>query len=177
MKEKPFLSFETERLLLQPTSKSDAAFVFELLNTPKWIEHIGDRKVHSIANAEAYIATRMTPQLEKLGYGNYTVIRKSDSTKMGTCGLYDREGLEGIDIGFAFLPAYEKMGYAFEAASKIRDVAFQEFNISQISAITIKANKSSQRLLEKLGLQFIKYIKLPNDDEELMYYQLKNETP
>ncbi len=177
MQKKSFLSFETERLWLQPTSKADALFVFELLNTPKWIQHIGDRKVYSVTDAEAYIATRMIPQLEKLGYGNYTVIRKTDRAKMGTCGLYDREELEGIDIGFAFLPAYEKMGYAFEAASKIRDVAFREFKIPQINAITIKENISSQKLLEKLGLRFVKNIRLPNDNEELMYYELKNETP
>ena len=94
---------------------------------------------------------------------------------MGTCGLYDREGLEGIDIGFAFLPPYEKMGYGFESAQKLKEVAASKFGVTKISGITAKENIPSQKLLEKLGLQFIKLIKLPDDEEELMYYEWQME--
>jgi ribosomal-protein-alanine N-acetyltransferase len=84
--------------------------------------------------------------------------------------LYDREGLEGIDIGFALLPAYENMGFGFESAEKLKDVGIKEFNIKLISAITTKENTSSQKLIEKLGLKFIKTVKIPNDKEELLLY-------
>ena len=124
----------------------------------------------SVEEAKAYIKDRMTPQLEKLGYGNYTLIRKLDNTKIGTYGLYDREGLEGIDIGFALLPAYENMGFGFESASKLKDVGINVFNIKLISAITTKENIASQKLIEKLGLKFIKIVKIPNDEEELLLY-------
>ncbi|WP_348772853.1 GNAT family N-acetyltransferase [Aquimarina sp. MMG016] len=126
---KEYQSFETERLLLKPTSEEDASFIVELFNTPKWIKNIGDRDVKSIDDAIEYIKSKMTPQLKKLGYSNYTVIRKSDGVKLGTCGLYDRDGLDGIDIGFAFLPQYEKKGYAFESASKILEVGINIFRI------------------------------------------------
>jgi len=46
-------TFETERLNLIPTTESDAAFMLELLNSPKWIQNIGDRKVHSLEDAKA----------------------------------------------------------------------------------------------------------------------------
>ena len=170
-----YKSYETERLYLIPTVEADAAFVLALLNSPKWKANIGDRNVNNLAEAEEYIKERMLPQLNRLGFGNYTVVRKSDGAKMGTCGLYDREGLEGVDIGFAFLPAYEKMGYAFEAASKIKDLAFFEFGLTMIKGITLPANKASQRLLEKLDLVFIKMIRVENDDEELMLYQLEKD--
>ncbi|RZL40346.1 MAG: N-acetyltransferase, partial [Pedobacter sp.] len=39
------------------------------------------------------------------------------------------------------------------------------------SAITSKDNFSSQKLIERLGLTFRKYINMPNSDEELMYYE------
>lgn len=115
----------------------------------------------------------MQPQLERLGYSNYTLVRKIDNVKIGTCGLYDREGLEGIDIGFAFLPEYERKGFAFEAANKIKNVAFNEFGIKVISAITTKNNVSSQKLLEKLGLELTGTTKLPNDNEELLLYKIE----
>ena len=142
-----YKSFETERLLLKPMSKEDASFLLELQNFPKWIKYIADRNVYTIKEAETYIKHKMTPQLKKLGFSSYTVIRKTDNAKVGSCGLYDREALEGIDLGFAFLPLYEKMGYAFESANKLKDLAFNQFNLKHISAITTSENKDSQKLL------------------------------
>ncbi|AKD05242.1 GNAT family N-acetyltransferase [Pontibacter korlensis] len=168
----PYTSFETERLIIRPTSYEDAPFIYELLNTPQWLKYIGDRNVKSLKAAEEYISSRMLPQLERLGYGTYTVIRKADGTKLGTCGLYDREGLPGIDIGFAFLPQHEKHGYAFEATNKLKQAAFNHFGLRQLYAITTKDNKASQKLLEKLGLKYNGLITLPNANEELFFYHL-----
>jgi len=164
--------FKTERLLLKPTSEEDATFIFELLNTEKWLKYIGDRNIKTVESAKEYIKIKMLPQLKRLGYSNYTVIRKSDNIKIGTCGLYDREELEGIDIGFAFLPEYEKNGYAFESANKLIDLAFHEFGIDEIKAITIKDNISSQKLLVKLGLTLDGTTKLPKEDKELLLYKI-----
>ena len=166
-------SFETERLIIRPTNIEDAPFIFELLNSPKWLKNIGNRNIKTVDDAKAYIENKMVPQLEKLGYSNNTVIRKSDGVKLGTCGLYNREGLDGVDIGFAFLPQYEKMGYAFESTNKIKEVAKTEFGIEEISAITLPENIDSQKLLKKLGLTFQKLIRLPNDPEELMLFHIK----
>lgn len=171
MKNEP--TYETERLLLRPTTVEDAPFILELMNSPAWIANIGDRGVRTVEDAEQYIQTKMRPQLEHLGYSNNTVIRKSDGAKMGSCGVYDREGLEGVDIGFSFLPDYWGKGYAYEAAHKMKELAFGEFGLSVINGITIEANLPSRRLLEKLGLKLIKMIQLPNDPEELMFYQIK----
>lgn len=167
-----YKTFETERLVLKPTSEEDAAFIFELLNTPKWLQYIGDRNIRTLEDAAMYIQNKMLPQLERLGYSNYTVSRKTDNIKVGTCGLYDREGLDGVDIGFAFLPDYEKNGYAFEAAYKLKEAASLDFKLKTLNAITVRENISSQRLIEKLGLKFKEIITLPNDDEELLLYQI-----
>ncbi|WP_418510274.1 GNAT family N-acetyltransferase [Corallibacter sp.] len=167
-----YKTFETERLLLIPTTTKDASFVFELLNTPKWKANIGDRQIHSIEDAEKYITQKMLPQLEKYGYSNYTVIIKETNTKIGSCGLYNREGIDGVDIGFAFLPEFEGYGYAFEAASRVKQAAFQDFSLNKISAITLPSNTSSIKLIEKLGLTFIEKVTIPNDDELLMLFTL-----
>lgn len=75
-------SIATERLVLKPTTVEDAAFILELLNSPKWLKFIGDRNVKSIAEAEAYIKERMLPQFERLGFTNNVVIRKADGKKL-----------------------------------------------------------------------------------------------
>lgn len=59
----------------------------------------------TIEEARDYIADRMLPQLEKLAYGNYSMIHKEGETKIGNCGPYEKDDVEVIDIGFASLPA------------------------------------------------------------------------
>ena len=166
-----YQSFETERLLLKPFATTDANFLITLLNSPKWIRYIGDRNVHTEEQAIDYINTRMIPQFQKLGYGNNLVIRKEDNALMGACGLYERPGLPMVDIGFAFLPEYEGKGYGYEAATKLLNAGKNEFGLQKVCAITTKDNKASQKLLEKLGLQFVKMVSLEADKEELMYYE------
>lgn len=163
--------FETDRLILRATDFEDSKLVLELLNTPKWIKFIGDREVHKLQDASKYIEDRMLPQYERLGYGNYCMIRKADKMKMGFCGLYNREGLEGVDVGFAILPEFEGQGYTFEAASFMLDFGFNTLNLSMIQGITDKDNIASQRLLEKLGLESKGTVLLPNDTEETVLYQ------
>lgn len=169
---KKYLSFETVRLVIRPTNICDAAFIYELLNSPKWLQYIGDRNIKSIPDAQHYIEEKMLPQLQMLGFSNNTVLLKSSGIKIGTCGLYDREGIDGIDIGFAFLPAFEKKGFAFEASKEILHAAKYEFKLTALSAITLPSNHDSQHLLLKLGFIFTKMIRIPNDAEELMLFQL-----
>ena len=165
-----YQTFETERLFIRPTTEEDAEFIFELLNTPKWIQHIGDRNIRSVESARQYIKNRMLPQLERLGFANYTLIRKADGQKIGTCGLYEREGLEGVDIGFALLPAYEKQGYAYESADRLLRAGFEEFGLTTVSGITTKENLASQQLLTKLGLTLQGTTRIPNDEAVLLLY-------
>lgn len=166
-----YRKFETDRLLLRPTVVEDAPLILEMLNMPKWLKFIGDRNVKTLEEARSYIETRMLPQLERLGYSNYTLVRQPDGILIGTCGLYDREGLEGIDIGFALLPQFEGQGYGFEAAERIKKAAFEEFGINQLQGITSQENIASQTLLRKLGFKQIGTTRLPDEKEDLFLFK------
>lgn len=167
-----YKQYKTERLTITPTSINDAKFILELLNTPQWIKNIGDRNVRTIHDAKDYISTKMLPQLNKVGYSNNTVVRKLDNKKIGTCGLYLRDGLENVDIGFAFLPEFQNQGYAYESSKKLIEIAFSEFKIKKLNAITTKENIVSQKLIKKLGFNYLKVINIPNDEEKLLLYEL-----
>ncbi|MCG2459233.1 GNAT family N-acetyltransferase [Flavobacteriaceae bacterium F89] len=166
-----YREFETERLLIRPTLEEDAELIYQIMNAPKFIKFVGDRHINSIQDAEKYIRIKMLPQLNALGYSNYSLITKADGSKIGTCGLYNRDGLDGIDIGFGLLPQYEGLGYAYESAHRLLKAAFEEFDIEEIKAITSKENVSSQRLLEKLGLKMVGTTKLPNENHEILLYK------
>lgn len=163
-------NFQTERLLIRPTDLTDAAFLVKLMNSPGWLQYIGDRQVYSEKDAIDYIKNRIAPQFDRLGYGNYTIIRKIDNEKIGSCGLYDRDGVDGIDIGYALLPQFQGKGYAFEAVNLLKNIAFNQFNLPEINAITNKESLPSQQLLKKIGLSFKTYVTLPNEEEEVMLF-------
>ena len=164
-------SYETDRLILKPAEVQDADFFLELYNMPSFIQYIGDRNLRTKEDAENYIKSRFIPQIEKLGFGYNVVILKEDHTKIGAVGIFEREGLDVLDIGFSFLEKYEGKGYAYESANKLKEVAATDFGVHKISAITTKDNISSQKLIERLGLKFQKMVTIPEDVVELMYYE------
>ena len=166
-------SIETERLLLKLVSVDDTAFIYELYNSPRFIEFIGDRNIRNKDDARDYIINRFLPQIERLGYGNYIIVRKDDGQKIGSVGIFERDGLDVNDIGFSFLPEFEGKGFGFEAASALMEIAFKEFGVKKLSAITTDANIPSQKLIEKLGLKFKKTVRLPDDEEDLRYYEME----
>ncbi|MGZ3952761.1 MAG: GNAT family N-acetyltransferase, partial [Flavisolibacter sp.] len=46
---------ETQRLRLRQFDLGDSEFIIELLNSPGWIEYIGDRNVKTKEQAETYL--------------------------------------------------------------------------------------------------------------------------
>ena len=168
-----YKEFETNRLFLRPTLEQDAELIYQLMNSSKFIKYVGDRNINSIEDAEKYIRTKMLPQLRTDGYSCYSLITKTGGEKIGTCGLYNRDGIDGVDIGFGLLPQYEKLGYAYESSHRLIKAAFEEFEIKEVKAITSKANISSQKLLEKLGLKIEGTTRLPDGNEELLLYKIE----
>ena len=103
---------DTERLSLRWLSAEDAAFILGLLNEPSWLRFIGDKNVHSLDDARAYIAKGPVDMYRRLGFGLYLVELRKDATPIGLCGLIKRDSLEDVDLGFSLLPAFWGQGYA-----------------------------------------------------------------
>ncbi len=166
--------FETERLIVRWVTKGDAQFIIDLLNSDGWLQNIGDRNVKTIADAERYIKIKMISDYERVGFGMYVIELKSNNELIGMSGLVDRPGLEGIDLGFALLPEYEGMGYAFEANESLL-IHAREMKINHLKAITLPANMPSRKLLEKLGFFMVKEFYMKGDPELLCLYDLMME--
>ena len=146
-----YLSFESDRLYLRPTTEEDAALVLAILTAPKALKFIGDRNLYSEEDAREYIRSRALPQLRERGYANYTLVTKETGTKVGVCGLYVRPDLELIDLGYALHPDHEGQGYAREASKRIMQAAKERFGQLKLSAITHGENTASIKVLEALG--------------------------
>jgi ribosomal-protein-alanine N-acetyltransferase len=161
---------ETERLRLREFNLNDTAFIITLLNSPGWLKYIGDRVVKTTEQAKQYLENGPLKSYTENGYGLSLVEKKDGHAAIGMCGILNRKALDTPDIGFAFLPGYCGQGYAFEVADAMLQYAHKTLNIPKISAITIPDNRSSIKLLEKLGLKFRKPFKFQNSEEELHLY-------
>ena len=161
---------ETKRLTLREITTDDAAFILDLLNDPSFLQFIGDRGVRTLNDARDFITSRYIAAYERLGFGLYLTLLKESQTPIGICGLIKRNGLEQVDIGYAFLPQFWLKGYAFESASAVMEYARDTLGLKRILGITTPDNKGSIHVLEKLGMNFERMVKLPEDKEELMLF-------
>lgn len=64
---------QTDRLTLRELTAADAEFRNELLNTPKFLQFIGDRNVRSVEDATEFIENGYLPSYAQHGYGLYAV--------------------------------------------------------------------------------------------------------
>jgi RimJ/RimL family protein N-acetyltransferase len=161
---------ETPRLLLNEFTEDDASFIVELLNSPDWLQYIGDRNVRTTEDASRFINEKYIDSYKKNGFGLYAVVLKENNITIGMCGLIKRDSLEDIDIGFAFLPEYISKGYGFESAVEVLKYGKEILNLKRIVAITIKSNNKSVNLLKKIGMKFEKSFFMEGDSEELLLF-------
>lgn len=161
---------ETERLVLRKFGPDDAPFILNLLNTPGWLQFIGDRHIKTLEDAKGYIVNAPLYLYHKLGFGPYVVQLKDSSTPIGMCSLIKRDTLEDVDIGYALLPEFLGKGYAYEATQATMDYAGQALGIKRLIAVTNTDNEQSVKLLRKLGFDFEKKVKFPDEDKELLQF-------
>ena len=166
----PVTVLETERLILRQLTLDDDEFIFELLNDPSFIQNIGDRHIRTMDDARAYILNGPVASYSKNGFGLYLVLLRETNESIGMCGLIRRDGLEDVDIGYAFLPRFWSKGYAVEAARATKVYARDVIGLKRIVAIVDPANEGSIRVLEKIGLHYEKMVRLSADDIDLQLF-------
>jgi ribosomal-protein-alanine N-acetyltransferase len=157
---------ETQRLRLRELTVDDADFIVAQLNDPDFIRHVADRGVRTTAAARDYILDGPIASYRRHGFGLHLVELKTTRTPIGICGLIKRDALEDIDIGFAFLPAYRRQGFAHEAAKATMAFA-RSLGLARVVAIVSQHNADSIRLLRKLGFGYERRIRFAADAEEL----------
>lgn len=167
---------ETERLIIREFELADADFILRLLNSPNWLKFIGDKDVKKIFDAKTYIQKNLINSYKSNNYGLWLVMKKEANIPIGMCGIVNREKLNHPDIGFAFLPEYENLGYGLESATAVINYAKYNLNIKTILAITDVNNKASIKLLNKIGLRFKESKELSVKDRVLVFTSEENKT-
>lgn len=144
---------ETERLQFRNISKSDYPDWVKFFEDPNtslhWIE---EKETPGIACEKWY--QKQFWRYENDQGGMNALIEKTSGRLIGHCGLlvqtvdHDSE----LEIGYSLLPEFWNQGYAFEAAHRCKQYAFESnFSESLISIISI-TNLPSQKVAIKNGM-------------------------
>jgi RimJ/RimL family protein N-acetyltransferase len=154
---------ETERLILRTLTLEDASFMLGLLNEPSFLANIGDRGIKNLEDSAHYILKGPIQSYENYGFSMYCVTLKTTGEPIGVSGLVKRDGLNDVDIGFAFLPAFWSKGYAVESALGVLKFAKETIGLKRLVGITSPENDASVRVLEKMGMSYEGMVSLPRE--------------
>jgi RimJ/RimL family protein N-acetyltransferase len=161
---------ETGRLTLRRLDHADGPFLVTLLNEPSFLEHIGDRGVRNLEDAARYLRDGPFAMYQRYGFGLWHAARRVDGAAVGMCGLLKRDNLPDVDLGYAYLPAYWGLGYAFEAADAVLSLAVRKFGLKRVIGVVSQGNAASIRVLEKLGMRFEGMVSMRPDEPEVRLY-------
>jgi len=167
------LVLETPRLSLRHLSPEDAGFLLELMNEPPYIANIGDRGVRSVADAARYIEEKYTASYVRHGFGLYLVEALEGRAPIGICGLVKREVFGHPDLGFAYLNRFWSKGYATEAAAATLNYARESLRLPSVYGLVSPKNTRSIRLLEKVGLRYLRSLVLAGQVSESHLYGIE----
>lgn len=170
----PGVRLETERLVLRelvPTAVGDQRFVVALLNDPGFREGIGDFGVRTLEDAGAYIQRTCRASYAAHGFGMYGVELRATGELIGLMGLLLRAVLDAPDLGFAFLAAHCRRGYAGEAGRAALADGAGRCGLGRVVAVTSVENVASRACLASLGFRHAGEVRLTAEGPELMLFE------
>ena len=166
----------TENLTIRQFDLTDDKFILQLLNDKSFLQFIGDKGVRTLEDARNYLSNGPMASYAAHGFGLFLVAEKASGNSIGMCGLLRRDDHEHPDIGFAFLPEYRSLGYAYESAAAVMEFGHVQLEIDTIIAFVKPGNDRSIRLLERLGLCFIGEVSFEGDSAPAILYSSSKST-
>ncbi len=106
------------------------------------------------AQMETWVQRNLDHQ-QRFGYGLFAIIDKATGTVIGDCSLEWEEirGASVPELGYDLHSDYWRQGLATEAATAVRDYAFQQLHLGRLVSLIRVGNEASRRVSEKVGLK------------------------
>lgn len=167
------MSIKTERLIIRKFELEDWQSVFKYTSDTNVMEYIPEG-VLTEEGAKHFINKNIGEKAE-----NFPVVLRDTNTLIGHIVFHKSFGEHTYEIGWVFNQKYHSKGYASEAARAILKYGFEEMNLHRIIATCQPQNKSSYRVMEKIGMRREGYFKkcIPKGNEwwDEYYYAILEE--
>lgn len=161
---------ETARLRLRAFKPGDLDELFLVFGDAQVMRHLSGGKTRSREETEAGLL-RTIEGWQRRGFGLWAVTVKESEEMIGYCGLILLDGTTEIEVAYGLARAHWGKGYATEAALAALRFGFEQLKLERIVAVVNPENAPSRRVLEKLGMTYVKMAH--HYDADLMYYELR----
>lgn len=156
---------ETDRLKLREWREADKPLLASIHADPEVMQFLGGAKTASESND----VVEQLMHLSAIGEPTFWAAERiEDGALLGAVGLHC------IGAEFPFGPALEAgwrlgrdhwgKGYATEAARAVLDYAFENLDAPRVYAFTALANKGSEKVMQRLGLERVQGGEFPHPD-------------
>lgn len=152
-------SFETSRLIIRDYEPTDLESIHAYVSQPIVVKYAfwGPNTWEDTKQFlnEVQYRKEQTPRFVY----EFAIELKKDGRQIGGCEIAISEGPSPVaTLGYIINPAYWNQGYATEVTRKLVDFALTELKAKTIRATCDERNKSSRRVLEKIGFAIDKII-------------------
>ncbi len=151
----PAPSLTTKRLLLRRWKEEDLPLFAQMNADERVMQYFPS--ILSVEESNA-LAEKIQKELEEKEYGLWAVEVVDVAPFVGFVGLHDQDFPAAFtpctEIGWRLDFEYWGNGYAFEAAQKVVEYAFDTLKLPEIVSFTTAANQRSRTLMKKLGMTY-----------------------
>jgi RimJ/RimL family protein N-acetyltransferase len=149
---------ETERLILRRLTGADVESLFALDSDPAVMRFINGGTPTPRERIETETLPRLLGGYDRAdGYGRWAAIEKSTGEFIGWLALCSDDGdLENVELGYRLRQSAWGQDYATEGSQALVDKGFSELGAERIFATTMTVNAASRRVMEKVGLKYVR---------------------
>lgn len=146
-----FPLLKTERFVLRANRDDDAADIFRIMSNPHVTRYFGQLPMKSLDDALKLVQARRTAFAEEEGI-RWAISNPVDDKLIGTCGFWRLiKPHFRAEIGYELAPEWWGQGVMVEALTAALSFGFTRMGLHSVEAQIHPQNRSSQRVLEKLG--------------------------
>ena len=146
---------ETARLRLRMFRPEDLDAMCEITRDPKTMRYIGHG--HALTREETRAnLDRIVAAFRRRGFGRWALESRETGALLGYCGLSRGNEGAGVELAYMLARGVWGRGLALEAGRACLRYGFERLGVDSIAGLTMHDNRRSRRVLERLGMSFVR---------------------
>ncbi|MBR1670913.1 MAG: GNAT family N-acetyltransferase [Butyrivibrio sp.] len=155
----PWEMMRTERLIIRETTVDDVDEFYEIYKDPeitRYLEGLFDDP----ADEKRYQKDYIEKVYGLMGFGVWTLVRRSDGRIIGRAGFSVRNGFDEVELGFIIGTEFQRQGYCLEACRAILEYGRKVLEFDKVQTLVKEGNTVSLHICEKLGFKRIEEVEV-----------------
>jgi ribosomal-protein-alanine N-acetyltransferase len=146
---------ETSRLRFRMFEPGDLDAMSEITRDPEVMRYIGHGHPLTREETRANLAN-IVSAFRRRGFGRWALVLKETGALVGYCGLSAGNEEVGVELAYMLARGVWGRGLALEAGRACLRYGFERLGFNSIAGLTLHDNRRSRRVLERLGMTFVR---------------------